>query len=158
MYRYTPNVYRYTLAKNDQNPKCTGTGSRCTGTLHPKMPRMCIFSPFSYTFIHRSLLMHPSSKTNMESLPRTPQTLLICKKIHNFHTKFIPKSSIHTYFLDLGLNFSSLLLPFFLLYGFSPNLRPNLVFKSKIALGLVWPSKTHFWVSFIYLPFCPPSF
>ena len=56
MYRYTPNVYRYTLAKNDQKPKCTGTCSKCTGTLHRKVPKMCVFTHFSCTFIHGSLL------------------------------------------------------------------------------------------------------
>ena len=56
VYRYTPNVYRYTLAKNGHNTKCTGTCSKCTGTHHPEIPRMCLFCPFSCTFIHGSLL------------------------------------------------------------------------------------------------------
>ena len=54
VYRYTPNVYRYTLVKNDQNPKCTGTGSKCTGTGDPKMPRMCIFVPYFHILLPKS--------------------------------------------------------------------------------------------------------
>ena len=50
VYRYTPKVYRYTLAKNDQKRKCTDTFSKCTGTSHPKCLKMCVFSPFSCTF------------------------------------------------------------------------------------------------------------
>ena len=34
--------------------RCTGTHSRCTGTHYPKMPRMCIFSPFSICLIPNS--------------------------------------------------------------------------------------------------------
>ena len=49
-------MYRYTLAKNDQNPKCTGTGSRCTGTHHQKLPIMCVFHPFFHTFPPKSTL------------------------------------------------------------------------------------------------------
>ena len=65
VYRYTPKVYRYTLAKNDQNPKCTGT-------LWPKMTRTqsvpvqvqsvpvqvsekcpeCVFSPIFHALFH----------------------------------------------------------------------------------------------------------
>ena len=50
MYRYTPDLYRYMLAQNDQNLTCTGTCSRCTGTCHRKMPRMCVFLPFFHIF------------------------------------------------------------------------------------------------------------
>ena len=111
VYRYRSNMYRYMLATNDQNPKGTGTCSRCTGTCHPKMPRMCIFSHFSCTFIHKSLLMHPSSKTNMESLPTTPQTLLVCKRILGFIPKLHPilqilgivKDSISTHYQSTKL-------------------------------------------------------
>ena len=56
VYRYTPKVYRYTLAKNDQNPKCTGTCSRCTGTCHPKVPRMCVFVTFFHILILKSTI------------------------------------------------------------------------------------------------------
>ena len=55
VYRYRSNVYRYTLAKNDQNPKCTGTGSGCTGTCHQKFPRMCVFYPFFHILIPNQL-------------------------------------------------------------------------------------------------------
>ena len=56
VYRYRSNVYRYTLVQNDQNPKCTGTGSRCTGTGHLKMPRMCVFVTFFHILILKSTL------------------------------------------------------------------------------------------------------
>ena len=49
VYRYTTKVYRYTLAKNDQKRKCTGTLSKCTGTSHPKCLKMCVFSNQFYT-------------------------------------------------------------------------------------------------------------
>ena len=56
MYRYTPNMYRYMLAQNDQNLTCTDTCSRCTGTCHRKMPRMCVFLPFFHIFPPNSTL------------------------------------------------------------------------------------------------------
>ena len=94
VYWYTPKVYRYTLAKNDQNPKCTGTCSRCTGTLHPKMPRMCIFSPFSCTFIHGSLLyfLHTSKSFHIALvtyflLNSSFNTYLISKTYHGILPK-----------------------------------------------------------------------
>ena len=40
------NMYRYMLAKNDQNEKCTGTSSTCTGTSLRKVPIIGIFSHF----------------------------------------------------------------------------------------------------------------
>ena len=55
VYRYRSNVYRYTLAKNDQNLKCTGTGSGCTSTCHRKLPRMCVFHPFFHLLIPNQL-------------------------------------------------------------------------------------------------------
>ena len=82
VYRYTPKVYRYTLAKNDQNPKCTGTGSKCTGTglkctgtgskctgtSLRKVPRMCIFSHFSCTFPSQTKsILHKHFKTTSNS-------------------------------------------------------------------------------------------
>ena len=33
---------------------CTGTGLRCTGTGHRKMPRMCVFLPFFHMLIPKS--------------------------------------------------------------------------------------------------------
>ena len=56
VYRYTLKVYRYTLAQNDQKRKCTGTLSECTGTSHPKCPKMCVFSHFSIYLIPNSTL------------------------------------------------------------------------------------------------------
>ena len=53
--RYTPNVYRYTLTKNDQNTTCTGTGSKCTSTSLRKVPRMCVFHPFFHILIPNQL-------------------------------------------------------------------------------------------------------
>ena len=43
---------------------------------------------FHSLFFHNSLLFHPSSKTNMESLQTTPQTLLISQRIQEFIPKF----------------------------------------------------------------------
>ena len=56
LYRYIPKLYRYNLAKNDQKRKCTGTTSTCTGTSHPKCPKMCVFSHFSILLILKSIL------------------------------------------------------------------------------------------------------
>ena len=56
LYQYKSNLYRYKLVKNDQNRSCTGTSSTCTGTSLRKVPRMCVFSHFSCTLIHGSLL------------------------------------------------------------------------------------------------------
>ena len=56
VYRYTPKVYRYTLAQNDQKRKCTGTLSKCTVTSHPKCLKMCVFSHFSIILILKSIL------------------------------------------------------------------------------------------------------
>ena len=67
VYRYTSKVYRYTLAKNDQNRKCTGTLSKCTGTSHPKCPKMCVFPHFSIFLIPKSILYfkHTSKSFHM---------------------------------------------------------------------------------------------
>ena len=51
LYRYMSNLYRYKLAKNDQNTLCTGTSSNCTGTSLRKMPRM-VFSPLFHALFH----------------------------------------------------------------------------------------------------------
>ena len=74
MYLYTPKVYRYTLAKNDKNPKCTGIGSKCTGTGLRKVPKMFIFSHFSCTFpsqtksiLHIHFKNTPNSSYNLFS-------------------------------------------------------------------------------------------
>ena len=56
LYRYMSNMYRYMLAKNDQKRNCTGTLSKCTGTSHPKCPKMCVFSHFSILLILKSIL------------------------------------------------------------------------------------------------------
>ena len=56
VYRYKSNMYRYKLAKNDQNRNCTSTSSTCTSTSLRKVPRMCVFTHFSCTYIHGSLL------------------------------------------------------------------------------------------------------
>ena len=74
---------------------CTGTGSVLEGCFTPvpvQVSEICqeivYFTIFHALFFHNSLLIHPSSKTNMESLPTTPQTLLICKRILGFIPKF----------------------------------------------------------------------
>ena len=46
-------LYRYKLAKNDQNRNCTGTSSICTGKSLRKVPRRCIFSHFHALFHHK---------------------------------------------------------------------------------------------------------
>ena len=56
VYRYMSNMYRYLLAKNDQNPTCTSTCSRCTGTCHVKCPEYVFFSHFSIFFMPNSTL------------------------------------------------------------------------------------------------------
>ena len=92
LYRYMSNLYRYKLAKNDQNRNCTGTSLNCTYTIHPKMPRM-VFSPiFSCLIIHGSLLhfLHTSKSF----------------QIH-FVISFLFKSSSNSYLLsNLSMNLS----------------------------------------------------
>ena len=56
LYRYMSNMYRYKLAKNDQNRSCTGTSSKCTGTSHPRMPRMCVLVQIFHILILKSIL------------------------------------------------------------------------------------------------------
>ena len=56
VYWYTPNMYRYMLAQNDQNLTCTGTCSRCTSTCHRKLPRLCVFVPFFHILLPNSTL------------------------------------------------------------------------------------------------------
>ena len=53
LYRYKSNLYRYKLAKNDQNRNCTGTSSTCTGTSLRKMPRMCVFRTCTGTSLRK---------------------------------------------------------------------------------------------------------
>ena len=74
---------------------CTGTGSvleGCSAPVPVQVYEICLeivyFTIFHALFFHNSLLIHPSSKTNMESLPTIPQTLLICKRILGFIPKF----------------------------------------------------------------------
>ena len=62
LYRYKSNLYRYELAKNDQNRSCTGTSSKCTGTSHSGMPRMCVFSHFSILLIPNHFYTSNTSK------------------------------------------------------------------------------------------------
>ena len=81
VYRYMSNMYRYKLAKNDQNTICTGTSSKCTGTSLRKLPKRCIFSHFSCTF--------PS------------QT----KSILHIHFKIISNSLVISFLLNSSFNF-----------------------------------------------------
>ena len=64
--------------------------------------------------------------------------------------------SLLLFFSSSSSSSSSLLFPLHVLF-FPQNMRPILVFKSPYLLGLVWPSKTHFWVNFLYLLFGPPT-
>ena len=59
-----------------------------TGTKVRFCPEMAEFTLFHSPFFHNSLLFHPSSKTNMESLQTTPQTLLISQIIQGLILKF----------------------------------------------------------------------
>ena len=72
LYRYNPKLYRYNLAKNDQKRNCTSTTSNCTGTSHPKCPKMCVFSHFSICFnpnqLYTSNTHQDHSKIILESL------------------------------------------------------------------------------------------
>ena len=89
VYRYMSNMYRYMLAKNDQNLTCTGTCSRCTGTCHRKMPRMCVFVLFFHIFDTLSTLysiytskpfqIHPITSILLNS---SFNTSLISKILH----------------------------------------------------------------------------
>ena len=87
----TSNMYRYKLAKNDQNRNCTDTSSKCTGTIHPKMPRMGIFSHFSCTLIHGSLLyfLHTSKSIQIHFVisflfKSSSNFYLLSKPFHEF--------------------------------------------------------------------------
>ena len=72
LYRYKSNLYRYKLAKNDQNRNCTGTSSNCTGTSPRKVSRMCIFHIFhalsSMDHSYTSYTHQNHSKFALESL------------------------------------------------------------------------------------------
>ena len=75
---------------------------------------------------------------------------------------FIIKVSFHTFLacLILAPSSSSSLLPLPLLpYGssFPPKHETNLVFRTWICLGHVWPLKTHFWV-LIIIAFLSPNY
>ena len=59
-----------------------------TGTSLRFCQEMAEFTIFHALFFHNYLLFHPSSKTNMESLQTTPQTLLISQRIQGFIPKF----------------------------------------------------------------------
>ena len=95
VYLYTPNVYRYTLAKNDQNTKCTGTCSKCTGTHHKNFPKMCVFHPFFHILIPNQLYTSNThqdhSKIILESLFYSiPLSIsYLSSKIHH---GFLPKT------------------------------------------------------------------
>ena len=92
VYRYTPKVYRYTLAKNDQNTMCTGTCSKCTGTHHRKLPRMCVFHPFFHILIPNQLY---TSNTHQNHFKFTLESLLYSNHL-----------SILIFFQNLSMNFS----------------------------------------------------
>ena len=72
LYRYMSNMYRYKLAKNDQNQHCTGTSSNFTGTFTRKCPKMCVFSHFSMLLtpnhFYTSNTHQNNSKFTLESL------------------------------------------------------------------------------------------
>ena len=108
VYRYTSYVYRYTLAKNDQNTKCTGTCSKCTGTCskctgtcskctgthHQKLPRMCVFHPFFHILIPNQLYTSNThqdhSKIILESIFNSIP-LSISYLSSKIHLGFLPK-------------------------------------------------------------------
>ena len=81
MYRYTPNVYRYTLAKNDQNTKCTGTSSKCTGTSLRKVPRMCVFHPF----FHILIPINSPLQTHIKTISNSPWNLFSIQFLFQLH-------------------------------------------------------------------------
>ena len=96
MYRYTPDLYRYMLAQNDQNLTCTGTCSRCTGTCHRKMPKMCVFLPFFHIFPPNSTLyfIHTSKPFHIHLeisflLKSSFTSYLLSKTLHEFFSKTI---------------------------------------------------------------------
>ena len=92
LYRYNPKLYRYNLAKNDQKRKCTGTSSNCTGTSHPKCPKMCVFSHFSICF-----------NPNQLYTPYTPQN----------HFKFILYPQLYSIYHSILLLFQRPIMNFF---------------------------------------------
>ena len=95
VYRYTPKVYRYTLAKNDQKRKCTGTLSKCTGTSHPKCLKMCIFSPFSCTFPSQTKsILHIHFKIISNSSCNLFYTQIIFQFLSSFKTCNTPKYTL----------------------------------------------------------------
>ena len=94
LYWYMSNLYRYKLAKNDQNRNCTGTSSKCTGTSLRKVPRMCVFHPFFHVLISNQLYTSNTHqnhfKFTLESLFYSIHlsiTYLSSKNISRFHPK-----------------------------------------------------------------------
>ena len=115
VYRYTPNVYRYTLAENDQKPKCTGTCSKCTGTLTEKCPK-CVFSPIfhapssmdhsytSYTHQNHSNIILIWVMTHTQTKHQDLLGFVLKPNSISFHFTRNPttKGGFHTYFVPCG--------------------------------------------------------
>ena len=49
-----PHLFRTCTGTGSILEGCTGSGSRCTGTGHRKMTRMCVFLPFFHMLIPKS--------------------------------------------------------------------------------------------------------
>ena len=96
----------------------TGTGSKVYRYRFRNLPRNGNFTIFQAFFFHNSLLLHPLSKTNMESLKTTSPILLISQRIQGF----IPKFTQFYKILELGR------IPYLLIInqGFSTKLPINL--------------------------------
>ena len=56
MYRYTLNMYRYSLGSGHFGPTCIGTGQRCTSTCNALFSCFDEFSYFSHNLLIYYLL------------------------------------------------------------------------------------------------------
>ena len=72
VYRYTPKVYRYTLASGGVYRYTTVHVPvpvhycSCTGTLSENCPDFVIFPTFDANSLHTTSIIHNTSKTNLE--------------------------------------------------------------------------------------------
>ena len=163
MYRYTPNVYRYTLAKNDHNTKCTGTSSKCTSTSLRKVPRMCVFHPFFHILIPNQLYTSNTHQNHfkfpLESLFYSiPLSILILiqRPIMNYFKNssnmgYDPYTTKHQDFLGFVLNPTSISLHL--------TMNPTTREDSILILFLVGLTNLHFKKSKVRMQFYQnPSF
>ena len=87
VYRYTPKLYRYNLAKKDQKRKCTGTLSNCT----VQVTRNALKCVFSHIFPYVSTPINSTLQTHIKITPKSSWNLFSFQFLFQFHI-FLQKS------------------------------------------------------------------